>query len=83
MMLAAQERTPLQLAIRHIGNRPMANAIGEAAAFDDMERDALGTILEILHSAQQTRGESDSDTLLDDRLLEGLLIAGRLIVGRA
>jgi len=43
------------------------------------ERDALSAILEILHSAQQERGEGFGGSL-DDRLVEGLIVAGRLIV---
>jgi len=80
--LALQEREPQDLAIRTIRNRRMTALAGESHALDARHHHALGTILEILHSAQQARDDENRELLLDDRLLEGLFVAGRLILDR-
>lgn len=86
--LTLQEREPQDLAIRTIRtirtirNRRMIAMAGEAHALDARHHHALGTILEILHSAQQARDDENRELLLDDRLLEGLFVAGRLILDR-
>ncbi len=81
-MLTLQLREPQHLAVRNVGNRRMTAVSGEACALDALHHHALGTILEILHSAQQAREDDNRELLLDDRLLEGLFVAGRLILGR-
>ncbi len=45
------------------------------------EREALSTILEILHASQQDEGDGHG-WHFDDRLVEGLIQCGRLIVDR-
>ncbi len=82
VMLAAHETLRRQRVPREISNAcPAASnpaAGGRGDAFGCQEREALSTILEILHSSQQSDGEGFGGEL-NDRLIEGLLVAGRLI----
>lgn len=82
VMLGRQEKLEARLeaaagcVLPCVANR---SAVDARDALGWQEREALGAILEILHSAQQERGEGFGDAL-DDRLVEGLLVAGRLII---
>ncbi len=82
VILGSQEKLEARLKAAAGGALPCA--LREPApdlreALGWQEREALGAILEILHSAHQERGEGFGDAL-DERLVEGLLVAGRLIV---
>jgi len=68
-------------AVDDIGTICPATASHRDPTIGLQEREALGTILEILHTAQQEREQEVDEPLLDERLLEGLIVAGRLIVG--
>ena len=82
VMLGLQETLEARLkaaaggALPCVSNRT-AKDVGDALGWQ--EREALGAILEILHSSQQSDGEGFGGEL-NDRLIEGLLVAGRLIV---
>jgi len=65
--------------IRNAVPSAAGTATDAACAIGLQEREALGTILEILHSSQQGAGEGFGGEL-NDRLIEGLILAGRLIV---
>jgi len=82
LTLAAREQRDTALAPIQIRNRsapPSALRLPAGNGLSDQQREALGAILEILHSAQQEPGEGFGDAL-DSRLVEGLITAGRLIV---
>lgn len=83
VMLGLQEKQQEKLAaaterLNAASRRSATDAIN-AASLGWQEREAVGTVLEILHASQQADGEGFGGEL-NDRLIEGLLIAGRLIV---
>ncbi len=82
VMPALLEKQERRLAPRGIGNAvsvAIAQVEGRGDALGCQEREALSSILEILHSSHQADGEGFGGEL-NGRLVEGLIVAGRLIV---
>jgi len=84
VMLALQEKLQQRAsAVVPADVRNTACGIGSesSTALGCQEREALSTILEILHASHQDEGEGHGRDF-DDRLVEGLILCGRLIVDR-
>jgi len=84
VMLALQEKLQQRAsAVTPADVRNTAGGIdrGQPEGLGCQEREALSTILEILHASQQDEGDGHGRDF-DDRLVEGLILCGRLIVDR-
>jgi len=79
-MLAKETNSCFPCGIRSVANDSCNDVRGIGFDPETRRQEALGAILEILHAAQQERGDGVDEPMLGERLLEGLLIAGRLLV---